>query len=129
MKHYLSNYRISFTIVWKFYYLLLQRPCSENVGLLGLTHVGSRRVVQISTVFMIFFSIFGEFYLCFIFILNSYSSFQQMFDYKVLICRKIWGLFCIDTFTNICSYILCLIWHCWWVLQPLLLIYFSSLHE
>lgn len=32
---------------------------SENVGLLGLTHVGSRRVVQISTAFMIFFSIFG----------------------------------------------------------------------
>ncbi|XP_073263506.1 nucleobase-ascorbate transporter 3 isoform X2 [Populus alba] len=35
--------------------------CSENVGLLGLTHVGSRRVVQISTAFMFFFSIFGKF--------------------------------------------------------------------
>ncbi|KAL3655221.1 N-terminal acetyltransferase [Castilleja foliolosa] len=33
----------------------------ENVGLLGLTRVGSRRVVQISTAFMIFFSIFGKF--------------------------------------------------------------------
>ncbi|KAG1368572.1 nucleobase-ascorbate transporter 3 [Cocos nucifera] len=33
----------------------------ENVGLLGLTRVGSRRVVQISTGFMIFFSIFGKF--------------------------------------------------------------------
>ncbi|GFS33168.1 xanthine/uracil permease family protein [Actinidia rufa] len=33
----------------------------ENVGLLGLTHVGSRRVVQISTAFMIFFAIFGKF--------------------------------------------------------------------
>ncbi|GAA0146894.1 transporter [Lithospermum erythrorhizon] len=33
----------------------------ENVGLLGLTRVGSRRVVQISTIFMIFFSIFGKF--------------------------------------------------------------------
>lgn len=33
----------------------------ENVGLLGLTHIGSRRVVQISTGFMIFFSIFGKF--------------------------------------------------------------------
>ncbi|WCJ35359.1 Xanthine/uracil permease family protein [Euphorbia peplus] len=33
----------------------------ENVGLLGLTHIGSRRVVQISTAFMIFFSIFGKF--------------------------------------------------------------------
>ncbi|KAG9440731.1 hypothetical protein H6P81_020896 [Aristolochia fimbriata] len=33
----------------------------ENVGLLGLTRVGSRRVVQLSTAFMIFFSIFGKF--------------------------------------------------------------------
>ncbi|KAJ7958111.1 Nucleobase-ascorbate transporter [Quillaja saponaria] len=33
----------------------------ENVGLLGLTHIGSRRVVQISSAFMIFFSIFGKF--------------------------------------------------------------------
>lgn len=33
----------------------------ENVGLLGLTRVGSRRVIQISTAFMIFFSIFGKF--------------------------------------------------------------------
>ncbi|KAF5182905.1 Nucleobase-ascorbate transporter, partial [Thalictrum thalictroides] len=33
----------------------------ENVGLLGLTHIGSRRVVQISTAFMLFFSIFGKF--------------------------------------------------------------------
>ncbi|EPS61443.1 hypothetical protein M569_13354, partial [Genlisea aurea] len=33
----------------------------ENVGLLGLTRVGSRRAVQISAAFMIFFSIFGKF--------------------------------------------------------------------
>ncbi|XP_026460923.1 nucleobase-ascorbate transporter 3-like isoform X1 [Papaver somniferum] len=33
----------------------------ENVGLLGITRVGSRRVVQISTIFMVFFSIFGKF--------------------------------------------------------------------
>ncbi|XP_068312326.1 nucleobase-ascorbate transporter 3-like [Pyrus communis] len=33
----------------------------ENVGLLGLTHIGSRRAVQISTTFMFFFSIFGSF--------------------------------------------------------------------
>ncbi|KAI7726826.1 hypothetical protein M8C21_006625, partial [Ambrosia artemisiifolia] len=33
----------------------------ENVGLLGFTRVGSRRVVQISAGFMIFFSIFGKF--------------------------------------------------------------------
>ncbi|KAL2459141.1 Nucleobase-ascorbate transporter 3 [Forsythia ovata] len=33
----------------------------ENVGLLGITRVGSRRAVQISTAFMVFFSIFGKF--------------------------------------------------------------------
>ncbi|KAG9135106.1 hypothetical protein Leryth_011594 [Lithospermum erythrorhizon] len=33
----------------------------ENVGLLALTRVGSRRVVQISALFMIFFSILGKF--------------------------------------------------------------------
>lgn len=33
----------------------------ENVGLLGITRVGSRRVVQISAGFMIFFAILGKF--------------------------------------------------------------------
>ncbi|XP_073129840.1 nucleobase-ascorbate transporter 7-like [Henckelia pumila] len=33
----------------------------ENAGLLGLTRVGSRRVIQVSAVFMIFFSILGKF--------------------------------------------------------------------
>jgi len=33
----------------------------ENAGLLALTHVGSRRVVQISAGFMIFFSVLGKF--------------------------------------------------------------------
>ncbi|XP_057788123.1 nucleobase-ascorbate transporter 4 isoform X2 [Salvia miltiorrhiza] len=33
----------------------------ENVGLLGLTRVGSRRVVQISAGFMLFFSVLGKF--------------------------------------------------------------------
>ncbi|XP_071716996.1 nucleobase-ascorbate transporter 1 [Rutidosis leptorrhynchoides] len=33
----------------------------ENVGLLGLTRVGSRRVVQLSAAFMIFFSMLGKF--------------------------------------------------------------------
>lgn len=37
--------------------------CRENAGLLALTRVGSRRVVQIAAVFMIFFSILGKFYL------------------------------------------------------------------
>ncbi|KAH7429907.1 hypothetical protein KP509_09G071100 [Ceratopteris richardii] len=33
----------------------------ENTGLLGITRVGSRRVIQISSCFMIFFSILGKF--------------------------------------------------------------------
>ncbi|KAM7470510.1 hypothetical protein LguiA_008693 [Lonicera macranthoides] len=33
----------------------------ENVGLLALTRVGSRRVIQISAMFMLFFSILGKF--------------------------------------------------------------------
>ncbi|KAL7091612.1 hypothetical protein ACP275_12G116400 [Erythranthe tilingii] len=33
----------------------------ENAGLLGVTRVGSRRVIQISAAFMIFFSILGKF--------------------------------------------------------------------
>ncbi|KZV56551.1 nucleobase-ascorbate transporter 6 [Dorcoceras hygrometricum] len=33
----------------------------ENAGLLALTRVGSRRVVQISAVFMLFFSVLGKF--------------------------------------------------------------------
>ncbi|KAL0921755.1 hypothetical protein M5K25_008860 [Dendrobium thyrsiflorum] len=34
---------------------------SENVGLLALTRVGSRRVVELSAIFMIFFSTLGKF--------------------------------------------------------------------
>ncbi|KAL7236425.1 hypothetical protein ACSBR1_019664 [Camellia fascicularis] len=33
----------------------------ENVGLLAVTRVGSRRVIQISAVFMLFFSVLGKF--------------------------------------------------------------------
>ncbi|XP_078435928.1 xanthine/uracil permease family protein isoform X2 [Wolffia australiana] len=33
----------------------------ENTGLLGLTKIGSRRAVQLSAAFMVFFSIFGKF--------------------------------------------------------------------
>ncbi|EFJ07724.1 hypothetical protein SELMODRAFT_133065 [Selaginella moellendorffii] len=33
----------------------------ENAGLIGLTRVGSRRIVQLSAILMIFFSVFGKF--------------------------------------------------------------------
>ncbi|KAF5955699.1 hypothetical protein HYC85_008555 [Camellia sinensis] len=45
----------------------------ENVGLLGLTHVGSRRAVQLSTAFMIFFSIFAAIGISFIQFANNNS--------------------------------------------------------
>ncbi|KAK1268862.1 Nucleobase-ascorbate transporter 3 [Acorus gramineus] len=45
----------------------------ENVGLLGLTQIGSRRVVQISTGFMIFFSIFATIGISFIQFTNNNS--------------------------------------------------------
>ncbi|KAF8413729.1 hypothetical protein HHK36_001722 [Tetracentron sinense] len=40
---------------------MLTKNNRENVGLLGATRVGSRRVIQISAGFMIFFSILGKF--------------------------------------------------------------------
>lgn len=43
---------------------------SENVGLLALTRVGSRRVVQISAGFMVFFSVLGKYFISW-----------QMYDY------------------------------------------------
>lgn len=42
---------------------ILNHVFRENVGLLGLTRVGSRRVIQISSGFMILFSILGWYYL------------------------------------------------------------------
>lgn len=53
-------------IIWMLYAYLKQVLwtliyfCRENAGLLALTRVGSRRVVQISAGFMIFFSILGK---------------------------------------------------------------------
>ncbi|KAK9129705.1 hypothetical protein Sjap_010192 [Stephania japonica] len=36
-------------------------PSVENAGLLGMTRVGSRRVINISALFMLFFSVLGKF--------------------------------------------------------------------
>ena len=44
-------------MIWQLSFLSTLR---ENAGLLALTRVGSRRVVQISAGFMIFFSILGR---------------------------------------------------------------------
>ncbi|KAH7518416.1 hypothetical protein FEM48_Zijuj09G0169200 [Ziziphus jujuba var. spinosa] len=50
----------------------------QNAGLLALTHVGSRRVVQISAGFMIFFSILGSGGLSFLRFCNL-NSFRTKF--------------------------------------------------
>jgi hypothetical protein len=46
--------------------------CRENIGLIALTRVGSRRVVQISAGFMIFFSVLGNLLVLYSFCLTTY---------------------------------------------------------
>jgi hypothetical protein len=61
---------------------------SENAGLLGLTRVGSRRVVQISAGFMLFFSVLSAvfhiaiFYSLFMNELNFISHGNQCFRFS-----------------------------------------------
>lgn len=61
---------------------------SENAGLLGLTRVGSRRVVQISAGFMLFFSVLSAvfhiaiFYFLFMNELNFISHGNQCFRFS-----------------------------------------------
>jgi hypothetical protein len=55
--------------------------CRENAGLLALTHVGSRRVVQISAGFMIFFSILGNSQCCFLHYASRFSI-ECTFSFK-----------------------------------------------
>lgn len=75
----------------------------ENVGLLALTKAGSRRVIQISSIFMILFSIFGTLpFLCF-FLAKDWTSIYMILVFVFinwLWIRKIWCHFCIDTYTG-----------------------------
>ncbi|CAL5188921.1 unnamed protein product [Lathyrus oleraceus] len=48
----------------------------ENEGLLAMTRVDSRRVLQISTMFMIFFSIFGKF-------INGFKEASTCFSFVI----------------------------------------------
>ncbi|RWW56629.1 hypothetical protein BHE74_00036627, partial [Ensete ventricosum] len=72
--------------------------CSENAGLLALTRVGSRRVVQISAGFMIFFSILGE--------LLKLLSVEMVW--------KIWSCFCIHSRIDHCGTLLSFLCICWY---------------
>jgi nucleobase transporter 1/2 len=89
LEQYLDPY-VGFSMSWKLTGNLVM-IFRENVGLLGLTRVGSRRVVQISAGFMIFFSILGLYYLlrheyilgmacgkeCCAFLVESMGSFNE----------------------------------------------------
>jgi len=99
----------------------------ENVGLLGSTRVGSRRVIQISAGFMIFFSMLGEWqlFICSYSVADTYIA-----QLTYLLFRKIWSFICINTLPHFCSSVLCSVWPCGWV-SPLhqwlsLNIYFLS---
>lgn len=99
----------SYTLFW---FVLVN--CSENTGLLGLTKVGSRRVVQISAGFMIFFSIFGNAQT------REVTPKQLVFVFcnqllNLVKNREVWGCSCIDTITDLCSCVLCSIRLCWYV--------------
>ena len=90
-------------------------PNRENVGLLGSTRIGSRRVIQISAGFMIFFSILGEILLSvqsikwhwtnFSLVLNSFCGF-----------REIRSAVRLNSIHTVCCYILCIVWLCRYVI-------------
>jgi hypothetical protein len=100
-------------------------PYRENAGLLALTRVGSRRVVQISAGFMIFFSILGELKLeslsatsfitwvsYFLSLVHFFLSTLTIFS---LLCRKIWSSIRIHSPSHCCSTILLVLCLCWYV--------------
>ena len=95
----------------------------ENIGLLALTRVGSRRVVQISAGFMIFFSVLGILIdLIFQILLhNCHCISIPKFSCHVLFIwqtRKIWSSVRIDSTSHICRHVLSLLRICWYVHVP-----------
>lgn len=66
LKYFLGSYCSMFLHIYTISNEGVKCVCRKNVGLLGLTKVGSSRVVQVSAGFMIFFSTLG------ISITNSY---------------------------------------------------------
>uniref|UniRef100_A0A453JUT9 Nucleobase-ascorbate transporter 3 n=1 Tax=Aegilops tauschii subsp. strangulata TaxID=200361 RepID=A0A453JUT9_AEGTS len=92
----------------------------ENIGLLGLTKVGSRRVIQISTGFMIFFSIFGNSLFPPCVTEGKKSKFWLKFG-NFHSCREVWGVLRINPVANLRSNLLHLVWYrscCGNLVQP-----------
>lgn len=73
---------------------LISNVFRENAGLLAMTRVGSRRVVQISAGFMIFFSVLGKF--------SNSVEFISWFKSEpcVKLFRKIWSHFRLNSTIN-----------------------------
>lgn len=106
--------------------MIFSKYCySENVGLLGLTHIGSRRVVQISTAFMFFFSIFGLFFTS---CRHYFEEFRVAFS-CLIILRCVFsgkfGAFFASIPLPIFAAIYCVLfgivgeWRCWWHYGPI----------
>lgn len=88
---------------------------SENAGLLALTRVGSRRVVQISASFMIFFSILGKWFILWLISLVLFLLMRVL--NKTWVFRKIWSRLCLDSSIHCCSNVLLLLRLCWYVMS------------
>lgn len=67
----------------------------ENIGLLALTRIGSRRVVQISAGFMIFFSVLGNLLLL-IFLLLRYTAMQFSAMFMYIFTDAVVGWWCLS---------------------------------
>ena len=95
---------------------LEHHQCRENVGLLGSTRIGSRRIIQISAGFMIFFSMLGEplFYHLAIELLadhvsESLNARNSVPDCSLICCRKIRGAVCLHPVHHLRSRVLRLV--------------------
>ncbi|KAF5955497.1 hypothetical protein HYC85_008353 [Camellia sinensis] len=81
----------------------------ENAGLLALTRIGSRRVIQISAGFMIFFSIIDRNASRGIWIDNMEGK-KESNNYLICLTREIWSVFRFNTSANCSCFILFLLW-------------------
>lgn len=106
-KHVCIQILVQFRAMPDIMYITL--PNRENVGLLGSTRIGSRRVIQISAGFMIFFSILGE-------MLLSVQSIKRHWTSLSLVLNSFYGFreirraVRLNSIHGVCCYILCIVW-------------------
>lgn len=91
--------------------LMILLSCRENAGLIAMSRVGSRRVVQISAGFMIFFSVLG----------NLFSHISEFLSIKIrnvttqMFDRQIWSSFCFHSNAYCGCFLLRFLWLFWYV--------------